>query len=522
MGKFNGITDFHDGLAVSDYINMIPLGDTCVDRQGEEVLPTGYSDSISNVRGTFLDSQDNVYVVIRDIVHRFKYNRMSNSATYIGPMRGYIGNSEGVFQLRNMTGEVTFAESSTKPSQVYLCDGEYIYWWGTVDDVFKPAERQAFVMTMMYSPGVVLNTADTSARPDQYAAVIGAANDLNIDDIAHIDSLDWFDNKLVATQREKNTVWLTCTDPGQFYNSKSADPWGTANDLWHNWYSSTNSADRLYRAISFGGQLYLLNNLSIEVWGRTGNEDAPLQSNTLQVIHHGARNPLIIADTMYVIASDQVGSEYVAAIKGGQFQKISNAEIDRRLGTPYDLQVLSQRDESYLFVRDSDNGREMFEGFVFKDGMWWRWENSPTNDMPIRNTIVKNISVTRGGSLVAFTNDSRRDASGEIIRRVVRDSFQMFPKRSIIRRVNLVMDTGRANVYADLPEDERKRMIYLALSTNRGLSFSLPRYRSLGRSGINNKEVEWRNLGSANSILLEFGTTADYNLQVYDVQIEIS
>ena len=38
MGKFDGITTFHDGLAVSDYVNMIPLGETCIDRQGETIV----------------------------------------------------------------------------------------------------------------------------------------------------------------------------------------------------------------------------------------------------------------------------------------------------------------------------------------------------------------------------------------------------------------------------------------------------------------------------------------------------
>ena len=31
MGKFEGIREFHEGLVVSDYVNMIPLGETCLD-----------------------------------------------------------------------------------------------------------------------------------------------------------------------------------------------------------------------------------------------------------------------------------------------------------------------------------------------------------------------------------------------------------------------------------------------------------------------------------------------------------
>jgi hypothetical protein len=84
------------------------------------------------------------------------------------------------------------------------------------------------------------------------------------------------------------------------------------------------------------------------------------------------------------------------------------------------------------------------------------------------------------------------------------------------------MDTGR---YADdFLEQANKDAdcnieIYIALSTNRGLTFSQPHYRKLGQAGENNKVVEWRNVGSGNSILAEVGTSALHKLQIYDVEI---
>jgi hypothetical protein len=60
----------------------------------------------------------------------------------------------------------------------------------------------------------------------------------------------------------------------------------------------------------------------------------------------------------------------------------------------------------------------------------------------------------------------------------------------------------------------------VALSTNRGLNFGQPHFRRLGPAGYNNKVIEWRNLGSGNSVLLEIGTTALNKLQIYALKID--
>jgi hypothetical protein len=62
--------------------------------------------------------------------------------------------------------------------------------------------------------------------------------------------------------------------------------------------------------------------------------------------------------------------------------------------------------------------------------------------------------------------------------------------------------------------------VYIALSVNRGLSFGQPLYRKFGRAGQNNKVIEWRNLGSGNSVLLEVGTTSPARLQIYGLRID--
>ena len=72
MADFKGISEFHDGLAVSDYLNMIPLGATCVDRVGDKLVvnpPTGLK---FEVRGIFVDSHNNIYIAYGPSLYRYQ------------------------------------------------------------------------------------------------------------------------------------------------------------------------------------------------------------------------------------------------------------------------------------------------------------------------------------------------------------------------------------------------------------------------------------------------------------------
>lgn len=511
MGKFNGIDTFHDGLAVSDYVNMIPLGDTCIDRIGETLVSEHVS-SESNIRGWFVDSAKRLYIVVGSKIHTFEFYQKSYQ--YEGTLQGRV-NGEHVndFLLMNTSGDVTFAESSIKPSTVYLCDGQFIYKW-------KSGDYLDIEVSMMFSPGVVPTAGVTDAKfADQYYAIANTdSTKLDTRNIAYIDSIDWFDNKLVGVQKSKNTVWLTCTDPEQFGRDTSLDPWGSSGEgyeLWNNWYASTNSADKLNTAKAFNGQLYLLNDNSIEIWSRTGNENAPLQSNTMQVIHHGARKPLVLGDFMYVIANDTVGQEYIGVIQGGQFKKISSIEIDHRMNGPIDIVPLSLRGETYVMVRDGSG----LDGFVFTEGRWWRWVHPSEDDDGVIASIVYDFAITQHGRIIMFNDESRETFLGSGIPRYIRDSFDTWHERKLFRKVAVCLDSGRTTTH-DADED-LKRQIYIRLSTNRGLSFGKYYYRMLGKSGINNKVVEWLGLGSGNSMLLEIGTSACYKLQLYDIKIVV-
>lgn len=541
MGNFNGIVEYHDGLAVSDYVNMLPLGETCVDRIGDALIDSGIVlEAGSEVRGTFIDSTNKIYIVYGNAIYMAQYTPETDTIGPLTPMQWYLNGEKTNFNTWKQTGRVTFCESSIKPSIVFCCDGKYIYMWNTtVNNTTRP-ERDPFIVNMMYLPEMVIgddsnggsiasgDTLDGEFNlQDSIAGISGSASISGWEEKNdYIASICWFDNKLVGCNKAKNTVWITRTDPGWYFRETGKHPLNPDDgiDLWYNWYSSTNNADNLIDVASYAGQLYFFNDHSIEVWGRTGNEDSPIQPNTTQVIHFGGRNPLIFEGVLYFIASDAMNDEFIAAFSP-QFQKLSNKEIERRLGRPLDLQIITQRHENYLFVRNED-----CSGFLFRDGRWSSWDNPSNATYRIRNSIVRDYAITDTGRITKF-DEELRTTGGVRYNRYIRDGFVQFPKRVIFRRFYLIMDTGKTDrdvhLYRPTPNAQpvpdpvlQNLEMYAAISTNRGMSFSQRRYRKLGLAGHNNKVIEWRNLGSGNSFLIEFGTSSLHKLQIYTMGVD--
>jgi hypothetical protein len=517
MGKFEGIREFHEGLAVSDYVNMIPFGETCLDRVGDELMFDLFGDIDGELRGHFLDSHGNIYIAVGSALYR---SALNSDGTHLPPQKMITVNG-GVdvdFQFSNSEGKVTFCESSVKPTIVFCCDGKYIYLWNTeapAND--NGGERAPYKVCALYMPNMKANGND-GVQPSmmQYIRQSGLVPGLVAEygdnsQIAWAGSICWFDNKLVMRQSGKTTVWLTCTDPAQFFRDPTLDfsnpPSGFP--LWNSWYSSTNSSDTLVDIASFKGQLYFINDRSIEVWGRTGNEDSPIQSNTTQVIHFGGRSPLIVEDELYLICRDSIGHEFVGSFTD-KFTRLTNPEIEQRLGTPVDLQLISQRHENFLYVRCKKDS-----GFLFRQGRWSSWKNPALETRPVVCSVIDEIALALDGSMLMFNEDKRTTNSGCNIDRYIRDGFEQFQRRVIFRRVYIVCDTGKVDY--DAGDD---KSVYAALSTNRGLNFSQRRYRTFGRAGQNDKVIEWRNLGSGNSVLVEIGTSCAHILQLYDIGID--
>lgn len=534
MAEFKGIVEFHDGLAVSDYLNMIPLGTTCVDRYGDRLVINSISDDGFKVRGVFIDSLHNIYVAYGPALYRYKYDESSDEIIS-GPelMTMVIDGEVKPFAFRSYEGEITFCESAIKPSVVFVCDGELIYAWATTQEYSRPQYAQ-FRVNVIAPPnltrvdetdnGNLVYWQSSEVQPDFNSLIFGERRSTPEGSLleqyiskVQVNSIDWFDNRLVCTQVSKNTVWLTRTDPMYYWrdvnaavpylDDESADTGGYV--LWPNWYSSTSNTDRLLTVKAYNGQLYFFNEHSIEIWGRTGNEDSPIQSNTQQVLHFGGNHPTIIEGVLYFLGIDTMKDRFIGAF-APQFQKVSNREVEKRLDDIVHFYPISLYHKTYLFCKKSDG-----DGYIFGDAMWWRWETPKGASYHIICSVVKDFAIANTSAMIKFDTESRL-SGGARIQRSIRDGFVQLQRRQIIRKVELVADTGRTSDKLEYPKEERS--IYCALSTNRGLSFSQRRYRTLGETGHNDKVIEWRNLGSGNSVLIEIGTSSLHKLQIYDIK----
>jgi len=543
MADFNGITEYHDGLAVSDYLNMIPLGKTCIDRVGDLVVRPPFSTNNFKIRGVFVDSHHNIYIAFGPMLVRYKYDEFTDSITGEAEvMKMFYDGGLHDFTFKNTTHRVTFCESSLKPSEVFACDGNYVYFWATYEGLSDPHYQQ-FRVNVMCPPNIT-KTEETDKGivqfwtgdvPPDFNSLLFGEDEASAEGVALksyadavvVDAIDWFDNRLVGTQITKNTVWLTRTDPMYFIRDvnlgidylDASNPDTGGYELWANWYSSSANSDKLLTVKAYGGQLYFFNEHTIEIWGRTGNEDAPIQSNTQQVLHFGGELPTIIEGVLYFVGIDSMNDRFIGAFSP-QFSRISNKEIERRLNKVVSLEKISQYNETYLFVKHEDN-----DGFVFGDGKWWRWESPKNADYKIYCSVIREFAIADTTAMVRF-DQTRRISGGKRLPRGVRDGFVMLPKRAIIRRVELVADTGRTDLKSSLNVDGtpnevmQSKAVYCSVSTNRGLSFSQRRYRDLGDDGRNNKVIEWRNLGSGNSFLVEIGTSSLHRLQIYDIKVD--
>ena len=121
VSVFNGIQSFHDGRPSSDYHNMIPMGQSIIDRLGERAKVTLTDEYVLE---TFVDSLNNMYIATTTRLWLIRYTEVGDS---------YTLSTTSMMQFTTTPERVTFCESSTKPSQVYMCDGTYVWYWNTTD-----------------------------------------------------------------------------------------------------------------------------------------------------------------------------------------------------------------------------------------------------------------------------------------------------------------------------------------------------------------------------------------------------
>lgn len=568
--EFAGIRSFHDGLSVSDYCNMVPLEASCIDRLGEKLV-VERGDTQQRIIQTFVDSKKNVYIATTKSIIRLLY--VGDNQWEVRPLEAAWGGPFNYIDGESRTIEqVTFCESTTKPSQIFMCDSRYVYYWNTSQLVSDEAmdsiqtaypsqdfykRVKAYVVSVLplgaftgFNTGLSWNIYDvrdedatTGFRygwfPMVYNGTWQPLRNNYVGSLWECTSIAWYENRLVVVTKSDNTVrlsrirpdrWLIPTQgtndqrwlPFQiFWNDDQDKP---AYNFVPHAYISTASSASLQDVVSFAGQLYFLNDTSIELWTNTYNEDAPIQQNTMSTIHFGGRSPCVVADKMYLICKDNWHNDFIAAIsQNGQATRLSNDEIEKRIaGRAAIIRPLSVRDNSFIVVYCDDglNGVDLTSGLsVTREGKWWTYNNRYVKNHTFAAWSVltmngEQFDVGNHGEFIKQDRTSRLHVDGSPILRFIRGCFTQLPVRGIVREIEVVCDTG-------VNFDNERGKMYARISFDRGLSFGPYLYRTLGAPGKNDRCIIWRNCGSGNSFLLEFGTSDNVRFQLYQIGLEI-
>lgn len=541
ISEFKGIQQYHDGRPVSDYCNMIPLGNSVIDRHGEEVIRSWTGETIKPIAiETFVDSLGNIYIASQAWVRVIKPDGSYNTL-----LSGSDGYSPSVDDERF----VTFTESSTKPSQVYVCDGAHVWYWNTqaadiTDDKVDHNYTNRYRAFAAFRIQFLIDTPDDWSQIPNPNATDGTVKEYigwpktYTGDEHIIDSIAWFDNRLVLVEKNRNTVWLSAVDPSRWFTPTyesdgklypmaiyqprdSEKPPVGINSLFPNYYASTASSANIQEVIAFAGQLYFLNDTSIEVWSATGNDQNPIQHNSQNTLYYGGRSPVIVDDTLYILCKGAIHNDFVAAIKqNGQIAHISNDEIDKMLmPRAFRIRPLAVRDQSMMVVYTD---KHYTNGYAFtKTGAWWRYWNDNNEGIAwsVVNKAGEQIGVTKFCTLARAVESNRNYVNGKPILRQIRGGWSQYTGRKILREVEIVCDTG---IYLDTDMDKIPGNVFLRVSFDRGNNFGSYVYRKLGSSSKNDKVLLWRNCGSGNSLLMEFGTSDNIRFQIYGLRFELA
>lgn len=438
--------------------------------------------------------------------------------------------------------------SNTKPRQVYCTfDGFNIFWF-TLDYFGAESERgdNGRVFCMMSYDKTVPTTEVISNNYDYQVLFY---RDFYPSDLSRISNdnlpkyeeypICWYDNKLCAVNKDTGVVNLTCTDPAQFLRttptSESRD-WCEyrMNNVWTNWYASTLSSDTIVSIIPAFGNLYFINKDSIETWGRTGSEAAPLTNISAFVTRMDVVKAKFVSNQLIAIAYDN-GKIGAYSISANAMTKISNSAVDKLLNDVNEISFVWQNDETHLaFLKQNE-----MVCFNQSANAWYRLTDVSTNQPYL--FITKDICFNWIGEQLNVTNrvldyklNQQREPEPSLLERRIIDSNGQFQRRVTFSLAEIYGDlgdcdlddgnTGVSDKYRNVDTVALENMdvypkVGLSVSTNHGKTWFNERYVKTPPLGKYDAKLQYFGLGSGESILLKIRWFTQHHFVINGIDI---
>ncbi len=262
--------------------------------------------------------------------------------------------------------------------------------------------------------------------------------------------------------------------------------------------SNEYNADKTLRCLAHRLELWFFGQTTIEVWGLTGNVDAPFQRVAVRDIGCKAAGSVAELDQS-LIWIDRYGR--VVRSSGYDAARISHHAVERAIASvdpgTITATTFSQQGHSYYVMSSAE------WTWVYDVGYGWsewkttqfdRWNIAACVDF--NNTVVAGSSVD--GSLVTLSQSVANDDGDDLVWSVRTMTPATYPRGLKMSAVYANMIAGRAPVTgADTDTDP---VVMLRLSRDGGNTWPVYQEQRLGRIGNRNAQVIFRRLGATDRI----------------------
>ncbi len=270
--------------------------------------------------------------------------------------------------------------------------------------------------------------------------------------------------------------------------------------------SAEYQSDRILRTISHRNEIWHIGQGSVEVWGITGDADAPF--GRVAVRDFGCRAAGSVCEVSDTLIWINKRGEVVRS-SGYDAVRISHHAIERdiRAADPGDITATTFALEGHSFYVLNMPTRTWVYDAPYG---WTEWTSRQSARWNISACAAFDNRVIAGssedGTLYEIDPDATDDAGDDLIWSVRTMAPASYPRAQVLSAVFVNVVAGRAPVDGDA-EDVSPEMI-LKVSRDGGNTWPVSQRRSIGLTGQRNKDVIFRSLGLSGRI----GTTLELSM----------
>lgn len=297
----------------------------------------------------------------------------------------------------------------------------------------------------------------------------------------------------------------------QFYISGSMDTTFDPLDI----AAKSGSADDIQSIVSLRRELWLIGELTTEIWANTGAPDFPFEELKGTFIEHGCCAKYSVASqdaSVFWLSQDREGNGIVIRTQGYEAKRVSTHAIEA------EIQAYDRIDDAIGFCYQIQ-GHSFYDlcfptadvtwSYELKTGQWHQKAFTDTNGQLRRHrancaTFAYGVNVVgdwQNGQIYKFDPNVYTDNGTQITR--IRTFPHMMNDGNRVRYQSFIADISVGDyTLSDNP------LMSLRWSDDRGKSFGNPVLQSMGHTGEYLASIQWNRLGYARDRIFEISWSA--------------